>query len=341
MKKKYFLITAVLCMLSSFFTEKNMFCAFAEEKKSIDDFSLNKTEIKLGEKINFQFSIAANGKAEKYEILTEEFTVTNPFEILSVNYKKRSDNATLVSGEITSFTSGNLKDIQMSVPVSFSDGTVTIFSTENQTFTVAPVFTKEEEEALKKVEDPSTIELRSPLPQEKFRLYFEDWLLLIIIIVILAIAAVLIYQRIIKKFHSKTSDNQKGGDPLDKLGAYEKFLFMMENNCEYSADRKETEIKLSGMSSALKELIMHTFEATSNAKSETTRELLYSMRHENIDDVLISNIGAVFNSMDMVKFAKAGIDQNAFNDYVKNIREFGSKINEAGKKGAENENSKI
>lgn len=334
MKNKHFLITVALFIFSAL---------FAEEKRNVDDFSLNKTEIKLGEKINFQFSIAANDKAEKYEILTEEFSVTNPFEILSVSYKKRSDNTTLVNGEITSFTSGNLKDIKMSVPVSFSDGTVTIFSTENQAFTVAPVFTKEEEEALKKVEDPSTIELRPALPQEKFRLYFEGWLILIIVIVVLAILAVLIYQRIIKKLHSKTSDNQKNVDPLDKLSAYEKFLFMMENNCKYSADRKETEIKLSGMSSALKELIMHTFhfEATSNAKSETTRELLYSMRHENIDDVLISNIGAVFNSMDMVKFAKAGIDQNVFNDYVKNMREFGSKINEAGKKGGENENNKI
>lgn len=334
MKKKHLLITAVLFIFSAL---------FAEEQKNIDDFSVSKTEIKLGEKINFQFSIAANDKAEKYEILTEEFSVTSPFEILSVSYKKRSDNTTLVNGEITSFISGDLKDIKMSVPVSFSDGTVTIFSTKNHTFTVAPVFTQEEEDALKKVEDPSTIELRPSLPQEKFRLYFEGWLILIIVIVVLAISAVLLYQRIIKKLHSKTLDAQKDADPLDTLSAYEKFLFMMEHNCEYSADRKETEIKLSGMSSALKELIMHTFhfEATSNAKSETTRELLHSMRHENIDDVLISNIGAVFNSMDLVKFAKAGIDQTVFNDYVKNIREFGSKINEAGKKGAENENSKV
>lgn len=334
MKKKYLLITAALFIFAAL---------FAEEKKIADNFSLNKNEIKLGEKISFQFSIVANDKAEKYEILTEEFTVTHPVELLSVNYKKLSDNTTLVSGEITSFVSGELKDIKMSVPVSFSDGTVIIFSTENQTFNVAPVFTAEEEEALKKVEDPSTIELRSPLPQEKFRLYFGNWLILILVIVILAIVAVLIYQRVIKKLHSKTSDNEKETDPLDKLSAYEKFLFMMENNCKYSADRKETEIKLSGMSSALKELITQTFnfETTQNAKSETTRELLYSMRRENIDDVLISNIGAVFNSMDMVKFAKASIDQNVFNDYVKNIREFGSKINEIGKKGAENENVKV
>ena len=62
------------------------------------------------------------------------------------------------------------------------------------------------------------------------------------------------------------------------------------------------------------------------------------MRRENIDDVLISNIGAVFNSMDMVKFAKANINQEVFDDYAKNIREFGNKINELGKKGDENEN---
>ena len=94
------------------------------------------------------------------------------------------------------------------------------------------------------------------------------------------------------------------------------------------------------MSCALKELITQSFnfDAQSNAKSETTRELLRSMRQENIDDVLISNIGAVFNSMDMVKFAKANIDQDVFNDYVKNIRDFGCKINEISKKGAENEN---
>ena len=62
------------------------------------------------------------------------------------------------------------------------------------------------------------------------------------------------------------------------------------------------------------------------------------MRQENIDDVLISNIGAVFNSMDMVKFAKANINQDVFNEYVKSIRDFGSRINEISKKGAENEN---
>ena len=115
---------------------------------------------------------------------------------------------------------------------------------------------------------------------------------------------------------------------------------MMETHCIYSADRKETEVNLSGMSCALKELITQTFnfETQSNAKSETTRELLHSMRRENIDDVLISNIGAVFNSMDMVKFAKANINQEVFDDYAKNIREFGNKINELGKKGDENEN---
>lgn len=334
MKKRFILITAILFILSAL---------FAEDKKTIDSFSLNKTEIKLGEKINFQFSIPANDKTEKYEILTEEFTVTRPFEILSVNYKKLSDNTTIVSGEMTSFTSGELKDIKISVPVSFSDGTVTIFSTENQTFNVAPVFTDEEKEALEKIEDPSTIELCSSLPQEKFRLYFESWLILILVVIALAIATVLIYQHIIKKLHTKTPDSEKNTDPLDKLSAYEKFLFTMENNCKYSSERKETEIKLSEMSSALKELIMYTFnfETPLNTKSETTRELLFSMRRENIDDVLISNIGAVFNSMDMVKFAKANIDQNVFNDYVKNIREFGSKINEIGKKGADNENVKV
>lgn len=334
MKKKFLLITAALFLLSAL---------FADDKKVVDNFSLNKTEIKLGEKINFQFSIAANDKTEKYEILTEEFKVTRPIEVLSVNYKKLSDNTTLVSGKITSFTTGELKDIKMSVPVSFSDGTVTIFSTENQTFNVLPVFTDEEKEALKNVEDPSTIELRSPLPQEKFRLYFENWIILILVVVALAIGAVLIYQLIIKKIHAKTSDGETSGDPTDSLSAYEKFLFVMENNCKYSSERKETEVKLSEMSSALKELIMHTFnfENPLNTKSETTRELLYSMRHENIDDVLISNIGAVFNSMDMVKFAKANIDQNVFNDYVKSIRDFGSKINEIGKKGADDENVKI
>jgi hypothetical protein len=97
---------------------------------------------------------------------------------------------------------------------------------------------------------------------------------------------------------------------------------------------------LSGISCALKELITQTFnfDAQLNAKSETTRELLRSMRNANIDDVLVSNIAAVFNSMDMVKFAKANINQDVFNDYVQNIRQFGSKINEIGKQELNNEN---
>lgn len=331
MKKKFLWIIVALSI---------SFTLFCEEKFPTKDFSLSKTEILLGEKINFQFSIVPNDETKKYEILTEEFSIIAPFEILSIDYKKLGNNATLVSGEMTSFTAGELKDINMSVPVSFSDGTVAIYQTDNQTFNVKPVLTKEEEEALKKIEDPSTIELRASLPQEKFRLYFEGWLIFILIVVVLAILAVIIYRIIIKKLKSKTSDNQKESNPLNNLSAYEKFLFMMETHCIYSADRKETEVNLSGMSCALKELITQTFnfETQSNAKSETTRELLHSMRRENIDDVLISNIGAVFNSMDMVKFAKANINQEVFDDYAKNIREFGNKINELGKKGDENEN---
>jgi hypothetical protein len=40
----------------------------------------------------------------------------------------------------------------------------------------------------------------------------------------------------------------------------------------------------------------------------------------------------------MVKFAKANINQDVFNDYVQNIRQFGSKINEIGKQELNNEN---
>jgi hypothetical protein len=313
---------------------------FGEETLPVTDFSVNKTEILLGGKINFQFSIEAVNKENSYEILNEEFRISHPFEIISIDYKKLSNQTTLVSGEMTSFIPGEQKDIKMSVPVSFSDGTVAIFSTDNQTFNVLPVLTKEEEEALKKVEDPSTIELRASLPQEKFRLYFEGWLLLALIVIVLSILAVIIYRYVIKRLRSKMLSEEESCDPLDKLSPYEKFLFMMETNSAYSADRKETEIRLSGISCALKELITQTFnfDAQLNAKSETTRELLRSMRNANIDDVLVSNIATVFNSMDMVKFAKANINQDVFNDYVQNIRQFGSKINEIGKQELNNEN---
>jgi hypothetical protein len=313
---------------------------FGEETLPVTDFSVNKTEILLGGKINFQFSIETVNKENSYEILNEEFRISHPFEIISIDYKKLSNQTTLVSGEMTSFIPGEQKDIKMSVPVSFSDGTVAIFSTDNQTFNVLPVLTKEEEEALKKVEDPSTIELRASLPQEKFRLYFEGWLLLALIVIVLSILAVIIYRYVIKRLRSKMLSEEESCDPLDKLSPYEKFLFMMETNSAYSADRKETEIRLSGISCALKELITQTFnfDAQLNAKSETTRELLRSMRNANIDDVLVSNIAAVFNSMDMVKFAKANINQDVFNDYVQNIRQFGSKINEIGKQELNNEN---
>lgn len=331
MKKKYLWIIAILLVSSML---------FGEETLPVTDFSVNKTEILLGGKINFQFSIEAVNKENSYEILNEEFRISHPFEIISIDYKKLSNQTTLVSGEMTSFIPGEQKDIKMSVPVSFSDGTVAIFSTDNQTFNVLPVLTKEEEEALKKVEDPSAIELRASLPQEKFRLYFEGWLLLALIVVILSILAVIIYRYVIKRLRSKMLSEEESCDPLDKLSPYEKFLFMMETNSAYSADRKETEIRLSGISCALKELITQTFnfDAQLNAKSETTRELLRSMRNANIDDVLVSNIAAVFNSMDMVKFAKANINQDVFNDYVQNIRQFGSKINEIGKQEINNEN---
>ena len=331
MKKKYLWIIAILLVSSML---------FGEETLPVTDFSVNKTEILLGGKINFQFSIEAVNKENSYEILNEEFRISHPFEIISIDYKKLSNQTTLVSGEMTSFIPGEQKDIKMSVPVSFSDGTVAIFSTDNQTFNVLPVLTKEEEEALKKVEDPSTIELRVSLPQEKFRLYFEGWLLLALIVIVLSILAVIIYRRVIKRLRSKMLSEEESCDPLDKLSPYEKFLFMMETNSAYSADRKETEIRLSGISCALKELITQTFnfDAQLNAKSETTRELLRSMRNANIDDVLVSNIAAVFNSMDMVKFAKANINQDVFDDYVQNIRQFGSKINEIGKQELNNEN---
>ena len=331
MKKKYLWIIAILLVSSML---------FGEETLPVTDFSVNKTEILLGGKINFQFSIEAVNKENSYEILNEEFRISHPFEIISISYKKLSNQTTLVSGEMTSFIPGEQKDIKMSVPVSFSDGTVAIFSTDNQTFNVLPVLTKEEEEALKKVEDPSTIELRTSLPQEKFRLYFEGWLLLALIVIVLSILAVIIYRYVIKRLRSKMLSEEESCDPLDKLSPYEKFLFMMETNSAYSADRKETEIRLSGISCALKELITQTFnfDAQLNAKSETTRELLRSMRNANIDDVLVSNIAAVFNSMDMVKFAKANINQDVFNDYVQNIRQFGSKINEIGKQELNNEN---
>ena len=331
MKKKYLWIIAMLFASS---------IVFGEETLPVTNFSVNKTEILLGGKINFQFSIESNNKENTYEILNEEFAISSPFEILSIDYKKLNNQTTLVSGEMTSFTAGEQKNIKMTVPVSFSDGTVLLYSTDTKIFNVLPVLTKEEEEALKKIEDPSTIELRASLPQEKFRLYFEGWLIFALIVVILSILAVIIYRYIIKRLRSKMLSEEESCDPLDKLSPYEKFLFLMENHGTYSTDRKETERQLSGISCALKELITQTFnfDTQLNATSETTRELLRSMRSANIDDVLVSNIVAVFNSMDMVKFAKANINQDVFNDYVQNIRQFGSKINEIGKQELNNEN---
>ena len=76
MKKKFLWIIATL------FISSMLFC---EEKLPVNDFSVNKTEILLGEKINFQFSIVPEENAKEYQILTEEFAISYPFEILSID----------------------------------------------------------------------------------------------------------------------------------------------------------------------------------------------------------------------------------------------------------------
>lgn len=316
------------------------FSLFSNPVVSINDFFVDKTEILVGIKIHFTFSIHPES-SEEYSILTEEFFLPSPAELLEIQYlPKQGKQTTEIKGIFSIYESGEFQDLFFQVPVSFKNGEVINYRTNTFSIKVSDLLTKEEKAALKEIKDTASVELRPELPQEKFRFYFEGFLLFALIVLLLTFLSLILYRFLLKKRKQKKGAlSAEEKDALSHLTPFEKFTFIIENLQLESENRKELELKLSMMSGALKELIHRSFHF--NATSETTRELLSSMRKEGLDDVLVSNIAAVFQSMDMVKFARADINKEVFQEYRKNIKSFGYSINQTANSRNEKRNENI
>ncbi|MBN2547399.1 MAG: hypothetical protein JXB50_16465 [Spirochaetes bacterium] len=289
-----------------------------------DDFiksKISKTNIKLGEKIKLTVTIT-DEKFKESKVFWNNLTFSNnKAEVLS--YKDSYNNKTL-SLEIifTFYEAGNYKDFSLTIPVSSKDEELFNLITERYTIEVASPLSLEEIETIKKIKDPSKIELKKEKPQAKMPFRFSFYIKVILIILLIVLIGLLTYYFIYKLiFKSKEKHSQ------NNLSPYENFLVKIEKlNFSINDDRKKVEIKLSQMSEILKELIFMEFSF--NAPSETTNELILTLRNIYFDQNLIVRIKDILEETDLIKFAKAKYEIENLENKKETLKKLGTEIHQ-------------
>ena len=119
--------------------------------------------------------------------------------------------------------------------------------------------------------------------------------------------------------------NKKQKEKYENIPPYQMFLAKLEMILfKKNDDRKLIEKKLSELIEVFKELIFK--ELSLNAPSETTKELMKSLRKINLDQDMTKAINILLNEIDMIKFAKAQTDFNRLLFYLNSIKNFAEKI---------------
>lgn len=302
-------------VLFLFFLSLNLFSVESINVKS----EISKSEAKLGEKILLKMFFEDN-RVKDTKILWNKIVFNNGVpEVLS--YKDEVKN-NILNVEITLafYDAGEYKDFNVELMASIKDEVLFKLVSNKYDIKIISPLTDEEIEVIKKIEDKSKIELKKQKEQAEIPFQFSFYLIILLIglgiILLFLIMYYIFYNLIFKKKNDKVAS---------LIPPYEEFLSKVEKvKFEKNEDRKETELKLSLLTEYLKELIYKEFSF--NAPSETTKELINSLREQAFTPELITSIRNLLEEIDLIKFAKAPYDIENLNEQKKKIVKLGQEI---------------
>ncbi len=284
---------------------------------SIGKEKISKTEIKIGEKINLYITMQ---NLENVSVLWEDLTSTNnKVDVISKKSSYKNKNL-IFEIEFTFFESGEYNNLSFTIPISQPSGQMLYLYSENYNIIVKNPLTNEELDVIRNIKDPSSIEIKKEKDQASFPFYFSFYLKIITAIFLILIAALIIYH-FLYKYIMKIRNNDK----LKNIPPYQMFLVKLEKlSFKRNDDRKTIELKLSKLTEIFKELIYKEFSL--NAPSETTNELIISLKKITFDQNLVLLLNNLLKEIDMIKFAKAPIEFDRLSFYIRSIKEIGNKI---------------
>ncbi len=307
------------------------FNLFSAEGNDVGKTTIDKTSIKIGEKITISNELF---NIKDVKILWKDVTLSSDKgEIISYkDYYKA--NSLFLDVVVTFFEAGEYDNFYVTIPIVNSDNETLYFYSKETTISVIELLTAEEKANIEKAEQipPDLLKPEKDIAPFNFNIKPYIW---IIVLVIALIAIIIISIILIRKF----SKRKKGPviEKVKKSEPYEEFLSTIRGiEFNDSDERIVMETKLSLLSEALRGLINEEF--LSGAYSETTRELIYSLRKINFDATLTNEINRIFNKLDMIKFAKAHVILDELNGYLSEIKKLGLDINDLYKQSiAENQ----
>jgi len=300
----------------------SIFLIFSEEGNEVGKTTVSKTSIKIGEKITISNELF---NIKNVKVLWKDVTLSDERGEI-INYKDyySKSGSLFLEVVITFFEPDEYKDFYVTIPFLTDDDETVYFYSKEMTITVNELLTAEEKENIKKAEQipPDLLKKEKDIAPFNFNIkpYISIIILTILILIIIVITIILI-----TKFIKKKKDPIK--QKIDKKDPYQEFLSTIKNiEFKESDDRVTTEIKLSLLTETLRVLIHKEF--LTGAYSETTRELIHSLRKINFAPSLTNEINRIFTKLDMIKFAKAPFLLTELENYLIDIKNLGNDINE-------------
>lgn len=281
--------------------------------------SISKKEIKIGEQINLTITIE---NLENVNVLWEDMNSTyNDIEIISKKHNIKGKNIAFVI-IFTFFESGEYNNLSFTIPISQSNDEMLYLSTDEYDIKVNNPVSNEEIENIKNIKDPTSIKLKNEKEQANIPFYFSFFFKILLFITVLSIFTLIAYYYFYK-YISRLQNNKNS----IKIPPYHNFLAKLETIIfNENDDRISIEKKLSELTEVFKELIYGEFSL--NAPSETTNELLISLKKINLNHDFIKEIKLLLNEIDMIKFAKAAVIYERLSFIIRTIREFGKMIHD-------------
>jgi len=309
MKRIFFIFLAFIFMIN----------LYPAKKTGLPDYDviLSKNKIKIGEKTTLLIKVY---DIENVRVLWEEMSVSIP----NISFIKKLDyyKSKVFCLELifTVFEGGEYSDLFFEIPIlKNEDGSIIYIKTRKLILNVESPLSEKEIETIKNISDPSSIEIKKEKGAADLPFFFSFYLKIILIVLFLAALALLGYH-----FFYKHIIKGKFGKNII-LSPYEKFLFRMEKiHFTENESRASVDKKLSELSEAFKELVYNDFKL--NALSETTKELLISLRTFSVNEEIVHKVSALFNDMDLVKFAKAPVSINKLDIFYSSLKDIGSEI---------------
>ncbi|OHD14069.1 MAG: hypothetical protein A2086_12090 [Spirochaetes bacterium GWD1_27_9] len=306
---KYFLI--ILFIFTSFL-------AFSDATDDSIVSKISRTDIKIGEKINLLIKIP---NLKDVKILWEDLSYADSSVDIIDKKDFYKDKYLNIEINFTFFNPGEYKKFYFTIPISQKDGEMMYLTTDYYDISVKSTLTPEELETINKTEDPQKIVLRNEKTITDIPFTFKPYIIPIIIILGCILAGFVIYfivYKILLKRKGKEVERPK-------LPPYQQFLSdIAKIDFKNNDARLEIENKLSILTETLKELIYREFDL--NAPSETTRELITSLRQIDFNSDLIVAINTIFTEIDMIKFAKAEFQFDRLIFFLNIIKDFGQKV---------------